>query len=123
MKYLWWSISMAPSSGRICFMRAFLHRQRKDSVTIGRLRVRYVVGNSAALIRKIKFLGALVDRLDTPGSSLGVWLRALRVHQYAKNVLIFVPLLTAHAYALHDFLSALLAFVAFSLCASSAYLL
>lgn len=50
--------------------------------------------------------------------------KALRVHQWAKNALIFVPVAAAHkltdAAALTD---SLLAFVAFSLCASSVYLL
>lgn len=50
-------------------------------------------------------------------------LRAMRPHQYAKNALIFVPLLTAHQFNLTALSQACLAFVAFSLCASSVYLL
>jgi 4-hydroxybenzoate polyprenyltransferase len=83
----------------------------------------YVVSNSAALLSRLQPLGIPIDRIDPPRPSLRLWLKALRVHQYAKNALIFVPLLTAHAYAVHSLLSALLAFVAFSLCASSVYLL
>jgi 4-hydroxybenzoate polyprenyltransferase len=83
----------------------------------------YVASNSATLIRKVGHLGVPTANVGAPKPSLRVWLKALRIHQYAKNVLIFVPLLTAHAYASHDFVSALLAFVAFSLCASSVYLL
>lgn len=50
--------------------------------------------------------------------------KALRVHQWAKNVLVFVPMLAAHR-AFHGplLLQSLLAFVAFSLCASSVYVL
>ncbi len=48
--------------------------------------------------------------------------RAMRVHQWAKNVLIFVPLLLAHALHTRSFLQALAAFVCFSLCASSTYI-
>ncbi len=48
--------------------------------------------------------------------------RATRVHQWAKNVLIFVPLLLAHALHLRTFLQALAGFVCFSLCASSTYI-
>jgi 4-hydroxybenzoate polyprenyltransferase len=61
--------------------------------------------------------------IDAPTRSLRVWIKALRVHQYAKNALVFVPMLTAHAYSLHYLLNSCLAFVAFSLCASSAYFL
>lgn len=53
-----------------------------------------------------------------------VWLRALRVHQWVKNALIFMPLMAAHQ--LHNpamFIQALIAVVAFGLCASSVYVL
>lgn len=83
----------------------------------------YLVGNSPALKLKAKSRGITFVTLSTPKASLRVWLKALRIHQYAKNALIFVPLLTAHAYTLSSGLRALLAFVAFSLCASSVYLL
>ncbi|HYO51714.1 UbiA family prenyltransferase [Archangium sp.] len=51
-------------------------------------------------------------------------LKALRVHQWAKNVLVFVPLLAAHK-VLHWplLLQAVLGFISFSLCASSVYVL
>lgn len=51
-------------------------------------------------------------------------LKALRVHQWAKNVLIFLPMAAAHK--LGDgpaLVHALLAFVAFGFCASSVYLI
>ena len=51
------------------------------------------------------------------------YLKALRVHQWLKNVLLFVPLFTAHAW--RDVFAAshaLLAFIAFCLCASSTYI-
>ncbi|GJD33035.1 Protoheme IX farnesyltransferase [Methylobacterium adhaesivum] len=51
------------------------------------------------------------------------WAKLLRVHQYAKNALVFVPLLMAHRFDGAAFLAAFLAFVAFSLCASSVYLI
>ena len=54
---------------------------------------------------------------------LGVWFDALRVHQWTKNALVFVPLLTSHQFSPANFLSVALAFAAFSLCASSVYLL
>jgi 4-hydroxybenzoate polyprenyltransferase len=51
-------------------------------------------------------------------------IRALRPHQWAKNLLIMVPLLAAHSAAdPGSSVAALLAFAAFSLCASSVYLL
>jgi 4-hydroxybenzoate polyprenyltransferase len=50
--------------------------------------------------------------------------RALRVHQWSKNALIFVPLLTSHRiFDLPLVARAIGAFVSFSLCASSVYIL
>ena len=48
--------------------------------------------------------------------------RALRVHQWAKNVLIFVPLLLAHAIFFPTLLKACAAFLCFSFCASATYI-
>jgi 4-hydroxybenzoate polyprenyltransferase len=51
------------------------------------------------------------------------WAKLLRVHQYSKNALVLVPLLTAHRFALEPIVTALSAALAFSLCASAAYIL
>ena len=57
-------------------------------------------------------------------TSWRTWTKALRVHQWAKNVLIFVPLLAAHQYADATMVGmAVLAFIAYSLLASSVYIL
>jgi 4-hydroxybenzoate polyprenyltransferase len=59
-----------------------------------------------------------------PVNPLRLMLKALRLHQWAKNLLIFVPLLTAHQVGNLALLAqAILAFLAFGLCSSSAYLL
>ncbi len=50
-------------------------------------------------------------------------LRAMRLHQWAKNLLIFVPAVAAHRVSLPVLAAASAAFVAFSLVASSVYLL
>ncbi len=63
-------------------------------------------------------------RFDAPRATLGVWARALRVHQWMKNVLVFTPVLTSHR--IFDWpvvTRSAVAFLAFSLIASSAYLL
>lgn len=50
------------------------------------------------------------------------WLKALRVHQWVKNVLIFLPLLASHRFADPALWGlAALAFLCLSLCASSVY--
>jgi 4-hydroxybenzoate polyprenyltransferase len=53
----------------------------------------------------------------------GPLLRAMRPRQWLKNLLVFVPMLAGHAINTTALLQSLAAFVAFCLCASSAYLL
>ncbi len=61
---------------------------------------------------------------DRRGSTLGRYLKALRLHQWLKNLLVFVPLVMAHEYDDPLLLAqAAIAFFAFNLCASSVYLL
>jgi 4-hydroxybenzoate polyprenyltransferase len=50
-------------------------------------------------------------------------LKTIRLHQWAKNALIFLPLLLAHAHSGIQVLAAVLAFLSFSLCASATYIL
>lgn len=49
-------------------------------------------------------------------------LKAVRLHQWAKNILIFVPVVLAHAFRLPKIADASLAFLSFSLCASATYI-
>ena len=49
--------------------------------------------------------------------------RVMRPHQWAKNSLLFVPILLAHAEPLSSWINVLLAFIAFSLTASSIYII
>jgi 4-hydroxybenzoate polyprenyltransferase/phosphoserine phosphatase len=50
-------------------------------------------------------------------------LKAVRLHQWAKNLLIFVPLFLSHALTVGKLLTSLAAFCCFSLTASAAYIL
>ena len=56
-------------------------------------------------------------------SPLRSWLKAIRLHQWAKNVLIFLPLLLAHNHAMGLLAGALVAFLSFGLCASATYII
>lgn len=57
------------------------------------------------------------------GAGFSVWLRALRVHQWLKNLLLFVPLLTAFSFFDFDKLAFMaMAFTSFSFAASATYM-
>jgi 4-hydroxybenzoate polyprenyltransferase/phosphoserine phosphatase len=51
------------------------------------------------------------------------YIRALRPHQWAKNLLIFLPLLAGHSFDSNSIGRSLIAFLCFCLAASSAYLI
>ncbi|QJU56385.1 UbiA family prenyltransferase [Sphingomonas sp. AP4-R1] len=61
--------------------------------------------------------------LEHEKTGLKPWLKLLRIHQYAKNALVFLALGTSHSFNPQSALLCLLAFVAFSLCASAVYVL
>jgi 4-hydroxybenzoate polyprenyltransferase/phosphoserine phosphatase len=85
----------------------------------------YVVSSSPAFIKRVSTIGNLAQAFPNDRPSLIESLfKALRPHQWIKNILIFVPLLAAQHFG--DFLSdiqALIAFGVFGLTASSVYLL
>ncbi len=56
-------------------------------------------------------------------SPLKAWAKALRIHQWAKNVLLFFPLLLAHTWAPGLIAAACVAFLSFGLCASATYII
>ena len=57
-------------------------------------------------------------------SQAKVWTKTLRLHQWLKNALVFVPLvLSGHVFDLANWLTVGAAFLAFGLCASSVYVL
>lgn len=60
--------------------------------------------------------------IKRPRAGLKTWLRLIRVHQYAKNGLVLVPVLTGHAFALDQLTAAFMALVSFCLVASSVYI-
>lgn len=51
------------------------------------------------------------------------YIRSLRIHQWLKNILVFVPFILGHNFTVDSFLLGTSAFLAFSLCASSVYII
>ncbi len=81
-----------------------------------------LVGASSAVTRAVRAKHAIEKEFPKPAASLGTWRKALRMHQWAKNVLLFVPLLTSFTFVLSDLATMLLAFLCFSIAASSTYI-
>lgn len=83
-----------------------------------------IIVNSSAGLSRIAARVTEVERVfDGQRRWLKAYSQALRLHQWLKNLLVFVPLVMAHRFFELDLLArAFLAFLAFGLCASSIYL-
>lgn len=83
-----------------------------------------VVNAGDGLARAAARQCTLLGHLPATGGGAKAWLRALRLHQWLKNLLVFIPLLASHQF-LHTgpVLAAAAGFLAFGLCASGVYLL
>ncbi|MCX6550828.1 MAG: UbiA family prenyltransferase [Acidobacteria bacterium] len=82
-----------------------------------------LVGVSAGLSRRVRRDTPVEQEFPRERAGFTVWVRAFRVHQWVKNVLLFVPLLTAFSFMNVDTLATMtVAFLAFSLAASATYM-
>src|SRR5262245_6813485 len=80
------------------------------------------VAASPRLVRRVS-LERPLDQLGSRGSTQRLLLRALRPHQWVKNLLVFVPMILAHAIVDPGrWLAGVLAFIAFCCCASAIYI-
>ncbi|HWW21736.1 MAG TPA: UbiA family prenyltransferase [Steroidobacteraceae bacterium] len=96
--------------------------QRSDQIVWKAARRAVVVGDTALAneVRRVSDVEQVFPR-STP--SISIWMRAVRLHQWVKNTLVFLPALLAHTIFQATVLrSCALAFIAFGLCASSVYL-
>ena len=85
----------------------------------------HIVSSSQGLVARLRSRGNLGEVFGNErGSTFGALIRALRLHQWVKNILIFVPLVTSHSVGdLTADWRAIVGFLVFGLAASSAYLL
>lgn len=89
-----------------------------------RARQGIVVSASKRLIDEARRSTSVLTVYESPSPNLKTYFRALRIHQWLKNLLVFVPLLTAFQFTDMQAVGAsLLAFFAMSLAASATYLI
>jgi 4-hydroxybenzoate polyprenyltransferase len=83
-----------------------------------------VVSSSKRINAAAAKVTSVLQTITPPASSLKVWIRAIRVHQWLKNLLVLVPALAAHKITdTHTAGNAVLAFFAFSFCSSAVYVI
>jgi 4-hydroxybenzoate polyprenyltransferase len=77
----------------------------------------------ASVVKRVQGMGKPHTNLPADHSSVRALVKALRLHQWAKNALLFVPLVTAQAiFDIDKVLAVLLAFLTFGLMASATYI-
>src|SRR6056297_315766 len=81
------------------------------------------VNAPSSLRQKAEAFGKPIEHLATTSRSISSYIKALRPHQWLKNILIFLPMLAAHQFDTATLLNSMLAFLAFSFVASSVYIL
>ena len=100
----------------------YIGNERRDLEVWRQSRRAIGVGLSSAMQRKVLALDRQVRFLPAVRGGPLDHLRALRPHQWMKNLLVFMPLIAAHEAGAPLYLAAAGVFVALSACASGGYL-
>lgn len=82
-----------------------------------------VVNPTPAMLNRLRRMGKPLSILGTTRTGWSALWRACRLHQWAKNLLLFLPMILAHRMDAATALDVAIAFVGFSMCASGVYVL
>ena len=83
-----------------------------------------IVNASNRLVRTVRKVANVTQIVQSRKNRVPAFIRAIRVHQWVKNLLVLVPLFASHQLASPNHLRAsLLAFIAFCLCSSGTYVM
>ena len=95
-----------------------------DVAVWARARAAIVVSSSPALIARAGAVAEVQEVVPDERAGLLAYVKMIRVHQWLKNLLVFLPFIAAHRLGSADsLLRATLAFAAFCLCASAVYVI
>jgi len=95
-----------------------------DIAVFEKARYSYLVEPNSSVRKKADAIGNVKKEFGAKASKVALLIKQIRVYQWVKNILIFLPLLLAHILPVGDYLTnTLLAFISFSLIASSVYVL
>ncbi|MGA7155249.1 MAG: UbiA family prenyltransferase [Acidobacteriaceae bacterium] len=101
----------------------YIGNARPDVALLAACESPMVANPDRALRAGMKRAGTVAAaQFEDRGPALRSWLKAIRLHQWAKNALLFVPLLLAHQWNLRTFGGAITAFFSFGMCASATYI-
>jgi 4-hydroxybenzoate polyprenyltransferase len=87
-------------------------------------RLAIVVSSSPSLVARARAVADVQEVVPDERAGLLAYVKMIRVHQWLKNLLVFLPMVAAHRVGSTDsLLQATLAFAAFCLCASAVYVI
>jgi 4-hydroxybenzoate polyprenyltransferase len=102
---------------------AYIGNDAHDLAVWKRAAKAVVVDAPAAVARRVDQMREEAEHLPATPRRASLYLRAMRPHQWLKNLLIFLPLLAAHQFTATTLAQSALGFVAFCLVASGVYVL
>ena len=83
-----------------------------------------VVSSSPSLLARARAVAEVQEVVEDDRAGPLAWLKMIRVHQWLKNLLVFLPFVAAHRLdSTESLVRATLAFAAFCLCASAVYVI
>ncbi|HEY5370535.1 MAG TPA: UbiA family prenyltransferase [Hanamia sp.] len=102
----------------------YIGNSNSDLIIFASSRYSYLVNASTSLKNNTKRISNLKSIWSSKKGFLFNLLKAIRPYQWVKNLLVFVPLITAHKFhSTHLILQTFYAFIAFSFVASSGYII
>ncbi len=102
----------------------YIGNSNSDTVIFSVSRYSYLVNPGTSLTKKVQRVSFIKKIWQSKKATLKDYCKELRLYQWVKNILIFVPLLTSHSfYSINSIMLTSGAFIAFGLLASSGYLI
>ena len=100
----------------------YMGNSRDDLVIFQRSRKSFLVNPTLFLRKKVKNLSDSITLIENKRKLFFSFIKLIRLHQWVKNLLLFVPMILGKLYGLDQFPDLVLAFISFSLMASSFYI-
>lgn len=102
----------------------YMGNSKADLPIFTEARHAYLINAANWVEQKAKKIGNLQKTWKNTGTILTSSIKAIRVYQWLKNLLLFVPLVTSHSISYPDLvLKTMIAFVAFGFIASTGYII
>lgn len=102
----------------------YIGNGRSDLPVWADARAAIVVSSSRSLIARARAVAAVDEVIPAGRGGALAYLKMIRVHQWLKNLLVWVPMVSAHQMGSpQSGVQAAIAFLAFSLCASAVYVM